>query len=90
MLKRILQFVLGLVVVLGAVYVGDGLAVRQRKDPTSTVEVRPYTAVPRKDKREEFLFDDPYDQPCVNALFPHEGIPPCWYVRRHTQRRTNL
>ena len=23
------------------------------------------------------------DERCVNALFPHSGSRPCWYVRRH-------
>jgi hypothetical protein len=24
------------------------------------------------------------DERCVNALFPHSGSRPCWYVSRHT------
>jgi hypothetical protein len=46
--------------------------------------------VPRKDKKEEYLFDDPHDQTCVNALFPHQQMPPCWYLRRHPEVRTDL
>ena len=24
------------------------------------------------------------EEQCVNALFPHSGSRPCWYVKRHT------
>ena len=28
----------------------------------------------------------PVDERCVNALFPHFGSNPCWYVSRHTMQ----
>jgi hypothetical protein len=28
----------------------------------------------------------PIDERCVNALFPHFGSNPCWYVSRHTMQ----
>jgi hypothetical protein len=79
-----------LLILVSCAYLGDVAVLHFRKDPTSTVTVHPYTAVPRKDKREEYLFDDPYDQACVNSLFPHRQMPPCWYLRRQPEVRTNL
>ena len=55
-----------------------------------TVHIRPYVAVPQKNGHTEFLLDDPVDEPCATSLFPHGGAPPCWYLRRHTNQRTNL
>jgi len=26
------------------------------------------------------------DERCVNALLPHFGATPCWYLKRHTRR----
>jgi len=87
MLKRVL---FGLVVAVAAVYLADVANLKMRGDPTGVVTVHPYTAVPRKDKKEEFIFDDPEDETCVNSLFPHQGMPPCWYLRRHPEKRTDL
>lgn len=28
------------------------------------------------------------EERCVNALFPHMGSRPCWYVSRHTKETT--
>jgi len=48
-----------------------------------TVTVRRQLDVPQKNKKTEFYFEPPEDQDCVNALFPHFGVQPCWYLRRH-------
>ncbi len=90
MARYSLSFVFGVLILLSCLYLGDVALYRLRKDPTGTVTVHPYTAVPRKDKKEEYLFDDPHDQTCVNALFPHQQMPPCWYLRRHPEVRTDL
>jgi hypothetical protein len=76
------------------VYLADFCALRFRvathRNPYGTVEVRPYYAVPRKDHKIEFMFDDPRDETCVNSLFPHDGHDPCWYLRRNREKRINL
>ncbi len=76
------------------VYAGDYLLLRYRiarnQSPFGTVTVRRYYAVPQKDHKTEFLFDDPQEQACVNALFPHLGDRPCWYLRRNTQERVDM
>jgi len=87
MLKRVL---FALVVALAAIYLADVANIKLRKDPTGVVTIHPYTAVPRKDKKEEFIFDDPQDETCINSLFPHQGMAPCWYLRRHPEKRTDL
>jgi hypothetical protein len=56
----------------------------------STVQVRPFYAVPRKDHKIQFMFDDPRDETCVNSLFPHDGHDPCWYLRRNREKRIDL
>jgi hypothetical protein len=75
-------------------YFGDYGLLRFRiatgKNPFGTVTVTPYYAVPRKDKKVEFIFDDPRDETCVNSLFPHLGDSPCWYLRAHQQKRIDL
>ncbi len=75
-------------------YAGDYLQLRYRiarnGNPYGTVTVRPYYAVPQKDHKTEFLFDDAHDQTCVNALFPHLGDSACWYLRRNPDKRVDM
>lgn len=75
-------------------YVGDYALLQYRvaanRNAYGTVTVQPYYAVPRKDHKTEFLFDDPQDQTCVNSLFPHFGDNPCWYLRRNKQKRIDM
>jgi hypothetical protein len=48
-----------------------------------TVQVHRQLDVPQKNKQTEFYFDAPVDRACVNALLPHFGVEPCWYLNRH-------
>jgi hypothetical protein len=91
LLKRI---VISVVVGVALLYVGDYASIRYRaatnRNAYGTVTVQPYYAVPRKDHKTEFLFDDPQDQTCVHSLFPHFGDSPCWYLNRNKQKRINM
>jgi hypothetical protein len=75
-----LRSLLGLAVAASLAYLIDAAVLRFRvatnRNALSTVTVRPYYAVDRKDKKTEFLFSDPQEETCVNS--------PCWYLRRHT------
>ena len=54
------------------------------------VTVTSYDAVPQKNGKTEFIFNDPQVETCVNSLFPRAGYLPCWYLQRHTEQRTNF
>jgi len=84
MKSRIASMVL-LTVVL--VYFGDFLALRFRHEPLGTVTVQRYDAIPEKNNKVEFQFEQPVAQTCVHSLFPHRGYPPCWYLSRHSEQR---
>lgn len=75
-------------------YGGDYVILRYRiathRAAFGTVTIRPYYAVPRKDHKTEFLFDDPQQQTCVHSLFPHVGDSPCWYLSKHTDQRIDI
>jgi hypothetical protein len=75
-------------------YAIDSLAFRLRvsenRGAYGQVTVNHYDAVPQKSGKTEFIFDPPQVESCVNALFPHAGYAPCWYLQRHTEQRTNI
>jgi hypothetical protein len=54
------------------------------------VTITSYDAVPQKNGKTEFIFNDPQVETCVNSLFPRAGYLPCWYLQRHSEQRTNF
>ena len=82
-----LQGLLALAIAVALVYAVDAAILRFRaatnRNAFGTVTVHPYFAMDRKDKKTEYLYQDPQDQTCVNSLFPHLGDEPCWYLRKH-------
>ena len=85
-MARVRRVLLSLIVFAAVVYFADYLAARN--NPLGSVQVQPYYAVHRKDKRMSFDFDVPVaSQACVQSLAPHLGCVPCWYLKRHTTRR---
>jgi hypothetical protein len=94
-LKKILLRVVGAALLLALVtYAGDYLSARYKipkgRDPFSTVTIQPYYAIHEKNGRTEYDFAQPQSQVCVRSLFPHFGYSPCWYVKRHTDRRIDI
>ena len=55
-----------------------------------SVMVDHYYAVLQKNGKTQFIFDPPQSQTCVNAVFPHAGWLPCWYLKRHPEQRTDI
>jgi hypothetical protein len=55
-----------------------------------SVTVNHYTAVLQKNGKTTMTFDPPRDWTCVNALFPHAGYFPCWYLGRNPDQRTDI
>jgi len=72
------------------VYAVDSVVFRFKATKYGTVRVNPYYAVPQKDHKIQFMFDDPVDQTCVNSLFPREGDVPCWYLKNHREKRIDI
>jgi hypothetical protein len=87
----------GVLSVLGAaalVYGLDFVVFRVRaatnRNAYGSVTVNHYYAVLQKNGKTQFIFDPPHPQTCVNALFPHQGSLPCWYLTRHPDQRTDI
>jgi len=64
--------------------------VAANRNPYGSVVVRHYYSVAQKNGRTQFIFDPPAAESCVNSLFPHAGLQPCWYLSRHPERRTDI
>jgi len=96
--ERLRRIVLGIIlflVVAAAISFGLDYVIFRGRVATNrgafgSVTVNHYYAVLQKNGKTQFIFDPPQPEPCVNALFPHEGSLPCWYLRRHPDQRTNI
>jgi hypothetical protein len=94
-LQRIfLRTILILISAVALTFVIDFVIFRVRVaanwNPYGAVTVDRYFAVHEKSGKTEFMFQPPQTQTCVNALFPHEGLSPCWYLSRHPEQRTDV
>ncbi|HEX3819423.1 MAG TPA: hypothetical protein VHW45_03790 [Candidatus Sulfotelmatobacter sp.] len=90
-------FVASLVTLLAAAILTYGLdfaAFKVRaatnKNAYGSVTVHHYYAILQKNGKTQLIFDPPQDESCVNALFPHAGMQPCWYLTKHPDQRTNI
>ena len=76
--------------VYGTDYCIFRVRVSTNRQPFASMTVLTYYAVPQKSGKTEFIFNPPGPQTCVNALFPHAGYVPCWYLKRHTEQRIDM
>lgn len=94
-MKGLLLRIVGAGVILALLtYVGDYVSVRYRiskgRAQFSTVTIQPYYAIHEKSGKTEYDFAEPQSQVCIHSLFPHFGYSPCWYVKRHTDKRIDI
>jgi hypothetical protein len=67
-------------------YAADDLWARSRGRPTEQIKVdRVYAAV-NHFNQVEYSIGTPIMETCIEALMPHFGYTPCWYLTRHTLR----
>jgi hypothetical protein len=89
-----LRAILALIVTAALVFTVDYAVFRFRaatnRNAYGSVTVNHYYAVLQKNGKTQFIFDPPQAETCVNALFPHAGLTPCWYLRRYPEQRTNI
>jgi hypothetical protein len=90
MKKIVVRVLLGIAAVALIVYVVDYTLLRYRMlrnlAPYDTVTVRYYYQVQEKNNRTEYAFASAQPEKCVNSLYPHQALEPCWYARRHAER----
>lgn len=87
----VMLFILGTAILTFGIDFGlFRLRVSSNREPYGSVVVSHYYAVQQKNGKTQFIFDPPAPQTCVNTLYPHAGMQPCWYLRRHPEQRTNI
>jgi hypothetical protein len=89
--KLVQRILLTVVSAIALVYAADFVSVRVRMlhpkpgDPCETVTALRILAIAKKGGKTEYAVDQLQPQQtaeCVHSLFPHNGDPPCWYLKR--------
>jgi hypothetical protein len=78
---------LATVVLAGLIYAADDLSARLRGRPVELMKVDRIYAAINHFNEVEYSVGTPVRETCVDALMPHFGYVPCWYLRRHTLRQ---
>jgi len=65
------------------VYAVDDLWARWQGRPTEQMKVDRLYAALNHWNQVEYSVGTPIMEPCIDALLPHFGYVPCWYLRRH-------
>jgi len=93
-IKRVLRWTIGVLIFVAILtYACDYGVLRYRMargTGLGSVTVDTYYAIHQKNGKTEFQTLDPQPQTCVNSLFPHQGITPCWYLSRHPEKRIDI
>ena len=82
--KLLLRGCLALAGLTALVYAGDDLWARHRGKPVEQLKVDRIYAAMNQFNQVEYSVGTPTMETCVDALMPHFGHVPCWYLRRHT------
>ena len=78
---------LALVSLAALIYLGDDLWARYRGRPVEQMKVGRLYAEVNHFNELEYSVGTPVMETCVDALLPHFGYTPCWYLRRHDIRQ---
>jgi len=94
MRRKLAIVTVAVVGLLCAIYTGDYALLHYRsarnRQPFGTVTVYRYYAIQKKSNKVEYVFNGTENQTCVHSLFPHMSYRPCWYLERHTEKRTDI
>ena len=85
--KYLGRFVIVLIVVFVLLYAGDWAVARYRVSHGTafdSVEVDQFLATPLKGSKTEYDLTGSFQQKCTRSIFPQQGQPACWWVRRHS------
>ena len=65
------------------IYVADDLWARFRGRPVEQIKVGRLYAAVNHFNQVEYSVGTPVMETCLDALMPHFGYTPCWYLRQH-------
>jgi hypothetical protein len=89
--KRLALIATASVIAFAAIlYLGDSLVLHFRANRYDAVAIQRYYAIAQKTGHIELQYDHTFTEQCTRSMFPHAGLQPCWYLRRHAELWTKI
>lgn len=88
--KWLLWILIGAAAVLFFTFAVDFAVYKLQGSPHATVTVNRFMSVPLKGQKTEYDFLGTADVACAQALFPQDGLSPCWRLRRNPNQWDDL
>ena len=77
------RYLIASVLLIVLLYGGDYIRLRLLRQQFGSVQVKRMYEIKLKNRKTEYISDDPQPVPCVNSALPQMGYAPCWYLVRH-------
>lgn len=90
MRRRLKYISIALAALIILLYGFDAALVHYRSHPFQDVRVDSMYAVNNRWNETEYSAASTGTQRCVEALFPHFGYTPCWYVNSHAMKYIHI
>ncbi len=81
--KWLLRILIAVAAVFFVAFAADFAVYKLQSSPHSSVTVSQFMSVPLKGQKTEYDFLGTADVSCAQALFPQDGLSPCWHLRRN-------
>jgi len=93
-LSIVKKIALGLVLLVALAFAGDYVSIHlpipSGRTKFGTLTVKPFYAVPLKDGKTEYMYEDPETETCSHSLFPQYGHTPCWWESGKPDKQLRL
>ena len=90
MRRRLIYVPIALAALTLVLYGFDVVFVHYRSNPFEDVRVDSMYAMKNRWNEVEFSVGSTGTQRCVDALFPHFGYTPCWYLNSHAMKYIHI
>ena len=85
-MKKLRLILLIALAVFAVVWIGDYLLLRLHREQYGSVVVQRFYEITLKNRKTEYMSEEPKPQQCVNSLFPHFGYSTCWWLEGHRRQ----
>jgi len=72
-----------LLTLAGLIYLADDLSARSQGRPVEQIKIGHVYAAVNHYNQVEYSIGPSAMETCIEALMPHFGFTPCWYLQRH-------
>jgi len=93
-LSIVRKIAVGLLLLVALLFAADYVSIHvpipSGRPQFGTLVVKPYYAVPMKNGKTEYMYEDAQTETCSHSLFPQYGHSPCWVESGKPEKQLKL